>query len=105
MLSIEDALGKDWKGIAGELQLTAEEQGQIKSCFKISPMEELFNQMLHKGYRVINLINMLKKIDRQDVIGEISRAGYYSQDLEEGEGKFLFYLLITFFTCRLPSIS
>ncbi|XP_031552895.1 uncharacterized protein LOC116290055 [Actinia tenebrosa] len=84
MLSVEDALGKDWKGIAGALQLTAEEQGQIKSCSKISPMEELFNQMLHKGYCVVDLIKMLKKIYRFDVIGEISKAGYYSQDLEEG---------------------
>ena len=92
MLNNEDALGNDWKGVAGELQLTAEQQGQVKSCSsKTSPMDELFNQMLHREYRVSNLINILKKIHRQDVIAEINAAGF--KDPKEDDGN-LFELYI-----------
>lgn len=87
-MNIEAALGRNWKGIAGEIQLTAEQQGEIGSL--TSPMDALFNLMAHKKYQLANLINMLKTIERHDVISEITEAGYNSSTQEEPEGQYLF---------------
>jgi len=58
-----------WRGLAGECGYTFEQAQELE--VHSNPMQALFERMVHLEYRLSDLIEKLKKMEREDIVSTI----------------------------------
>ncbi|EDO49365.1 predicted protein [Nematostella vectensis] len=82
-LNIKTELGNNWRGVAGHMGLTSEEVDRLDDSGK---MDSLFAQMVHKNYKLQDIVDLLKECERHDVVESIeSHPGY--EDVQRARTK------------------